>query len=125
LRGDDKLKARKQKKKQTRVIASLQEQLADMALQRDQAVVRDEDATQRVQTLTQANSNADRMIEQLVQERNKAWDERDLLRQRVDELEEYNVNLHEEFHALYNGLARMLLQTPSAWTSTMTMRTSL
>jgi hypothetical protein len=33
LRGDDKLKARKQKKKQTRVIASLQEQLADITLQ--------------------------------------------------------------------------------------------
>jgi regulator of RNase E activity RraB len=44
------------------------------------------------------------MIEQLVQERNEAWDERDLLRQRVDELEEYNINLHEEFHALYNGV---------------------
>jgi hypothetical protein len=44
LRGDDKLKTRKQKKKQARVIASLQEQLADMTLQRDQAVVRDEDA---------------------------------------------------------------------------------
>jgi hypothetical protein len=43
------------------------------------------------------------MIEQLVQKRNKAWDERDLLRQRVDELEEYNVNLHEEFHALTTG----------------------
>jgi hypothetical protein len=24
--------------------------------------------------------------------------------QRVKELEEYNVNLHEEFHALYNGI---------------------
>jgi hypothetical protein len=35
LRGDDKLQARKQKKKQARVIASLQEQLADMTLQRD------------------------------------------------------------------------------------------
>jgi regulator of RNase E activity RraB len=23
---------------------------------------------------------------------------------RVDELEEYNANLHEEFHALYNGV---------------------
>jgi hypothetical protein len=44
------------------------------------------------------------MIGQLVQERNKAWNERDLLRQRVEELEEYNVNLHEEFHALYNGI---------------------
>jgi hypothetical protein len=44
------------------------------------------------------------MIEQLVQERNEAWNERNLLRQRVDELEEYNVNLHEEFHALYNGI---------------------
>jgi hypothetical protein len=37
LRGDDKLRARKQKKKkQARAIASLQEQLADMSLQRDQ-----------------------------------------------------------------------------------------
>jgi uncharacterized coiled-coil DUF342 family protein len=57
---------------------------------------------QRVQTLTQANRNADRMMGQLVQERNEAWNERDLLRQRVEELEEYNTNLHEEFHALYN-----------------------
>jgi hypothetical protein len=40
----------------------------------------------------------------LVQERNEAWNKRDLLRQRVEELEEYNVNLHEEFHALYNGI---------------------
>jgi hypothetical protein len=35
LRGDDKLKARQQKKKQARVIASLQEQLANMSLQHD------------------------------------------------------------------------------------------
>ena len=40
----------------------------------------------------------------MVQERNEAWDERDLLLQRVDELEEYNINLHEEFHTLYNGV---------------------
>jgi hypothetical protein len=33
LRGDDRLEARKQKKKQTCAIASLQEQLADMSLQ--------------------------------------------------------------------------------------------
>jgi hypothetical protein len=59
---------------------------------------------QRVQTLTQANRNADLMMGQLVQERNEAWNERDLLRQRVEELEEYNANLHEEFHALYNGV---------------------
>jgi hypothetical protein len=32
LRGDDRLKARKQKKKQACVIVSLQEQLADMTL---------------------------------------------------------------------------------------------
>ena len=32
LHGDDKLKVRKQKKKQARAIASLQEQLADMSL---------------------------------------------------------------------------------------------
>jgi hypothetical protein len=43
---------------------------------------------------------------QLVQERNEAWNERDLLRQRVEELEEYNANLHEEFHALYNGVGQ-------------------
>jgi hypothetical protein len=34
LHGDDRLKARKQKKKQARAIASLQEQLADISLQR-------------------------------------------------------------------------------------------
>jgi hypothetical protein len=102
LRGDDRLEARKQKKKQARAIASLQEQLADMSLQRDRALERGDSAMQRVQTLTQANRNADRMMGQLVQERNEAWNERDLLRQRVEELEEYNANLHEEFHALYN-----------------------
>jgi hypothetical protein len=62
---------------------------------------RDEDAMQLVHMLTQANNNTDRMIEQMVQERNEAWNERNLLRKRVDELEEYNANLHEEFHALY------------------------
>jgi hypothetical protein len=35
LRGDDKLKAKKQKNKHAHVIARLQEQLADMTLQRD------------------------------------------------------------------------------------------
>ena len=40
LRSHDKLKVRKQKKKQARAIASLQEQLADMSLQRDQVVER-------------------------------------------------------------------------------------
>jgi hypothetical protein len=44
------------------------------------------------------------MIRQLVQERNDAWNERDLLRQRVEKLEEYNVNLYEVFNALYNGI---------------------
>jgi uncharacterized coiled-coil DUF342 family protein len=72
--------------------------------QRDQALERGDSSLQRVHTLTQANNNADRMIGQLVQERNEAWNERNLLRQRVEELEEYNVNLHEEFHALYNGI---------------------
>jgi uncharacterized coiled-coil DUF342 family protein len=108
LRGDDRLEARKQKKKkkkQARAIASLQEQLADMSLQRDQALERGDSALQRVHTLTQANTNADRMIGQLVQERNEAWNERNLLRQRVEKLEEYNVNLHEEFYALYNGIS--------------------
>jgi DNA repair ATPase RecN len=104
LRGDDRLEARKQKKKQARAIASLQEQLADMSLQRDRALERGESSMQQVERLTQANRNADRLLEQLVQERNEAWNERDLLRQRVEELEEYNANLHEEFHALYNGM---------------------
>jgi hypothetical protein len=72
LHGDDKLKAKKQKKKQARVIASFQEQLADMTLQRDQAIERGDGAMQLVHTLTQANNNADCMIEQLVQERNEA-----------------------------------------------------
>jgi hypothetical protein len=72
LRCDDRLKARKQKKKQACAIASLQEQLADMSLQQDQALERGDSTLQRVHTLTQANNNADRMIGQLVQERNKA-----------------------------------------------------
>jgi hypothetical protein len=72
LCGDDQLKARKQKKKQARAIASLQEQLADMSLQRDQALERGDSALQQVHTLTQANNNTDRIIGQLVQERNEA-----------------------------------------------------
>jgi hypothetical protein len=72
LRGDDRLEARKQKKKQARAIVSLQEQLADMSLQRDRALERGESAMQQVQTLTQANRNADHMLGQLVQERNEA-----------------------------------------------------
>jgi hypothetical protein len=72
LCGDDRLKARKQKKKQTRAIASLQGQLADISLQRDQALERGDSALQLVHTLTQANNNADRMSGQLVQERNEA-----------------------------------------------------
>jgi hypothetical protein len=63
LRGDDRLKARKQKKKQTHAIASLQEQLADMSLQQDQALERGDSSLQQVHTLTQTNNNADRMIE--------------------------------------------------------------
>jgi hypothetical protein len=66
LCGDDKIKARKQKKNQARAIASLQEKLADMSLQRDQAIERGDDALQLVHTLTQANNNADRKIGQLV-----------------------------------------------------------
>ena len=62
LCSHDKLKVRKQKKKQACAIASLQEQLADMSLQRDQAVEQGDRAMQRVHTLTQANNNADRMI---------------------------------------------------------------
>jgi hypothetical protein len=46
LRDDDRLKARKQKKKQACAIASLQEQLADMSLQRDQALERGDSALQ-------------------------------------------------------------------------------
>jgi hypothetical protein len=72
LRGDDRLKARKQKKKQAHAIDSLQEQLADMSLQRDQALERCDSALQRVHTLTQANNNPERMIGQLIQERNEA-----------------------------------------------------
>jgi hypothetical protein len=37
-----------------------------MSLQRDQAIERGDGAMQWVHTLTQANNNADRMIEQLV-----------------------------------------------------------
>jgi hypothetical protein len=80
LCGNDNLKARKQKKQQARAIDSLQEQLADMSLQRDQVAERGDRAMQWMHTLTQANNNADRMIGQLVQERNEAWNARNLLR---------------------------------------------
>jgi hypothetical protein len=43
-----------------------------MGLQRDHALERGDSAMQRVHTLTQANNNADRMIGQLVWERNEA-----------------------------------------------------
>jgi hypothetical protein len=43
-----------------------------MSLQRDRAIERGDGAMQRVHTLTQANNNVDRMIGQLVQERNEA-----------------------------------------------------
>jgi hypothetical protein len=72
LRGDDRLKVRKQKKKQACAIASLPEQLANMSLQRDQALERGDSSLQWVHMLTQANNNTDRMIRQLVQERNEA-----------------------------------------------------
>jgi hypothetical protein len=62
LRGDDRLKVRRQKKKQARAIASLQEQLANMSFQRDQALERDDSSLQQVHILTQANNNADHMI---------------------------------------------------------------
>jgi hypothetical protein len=51
-----------------------------MSLQRDQALERGDSALQQVHTLTQANNNTDRMIGQLVQERNEAWNEMNLLR---------------------------------------------
>jgi hypothetical protein len=65
-------KQENKKKKQARAITSLQEQLADMSLQQDQALERGDSSLQRVHTLTQDNNNVDRMIGQLVQERNEA-----------------------------------------------------
>jgi hypothetical protein len=63
------------------------------------------------------------MIGHLVQERNEAWDETNLLRQRVEELRSTMSTCMRSFMRSTMGLARMLLQKLQVWTS-MTTKTS-
>ena len=65
----------------------------------------------QLRRLTVAHQNCERMLIRLVEGRNEAWHREDIARARVHELEfyvedldEYNTNLHEEVHRLSNLL---------------------
>jgi chromosome segregation ATPase len=79
-------------------------------------VIRDRDQeTLAVQRLTVANRNCQRMLVHVINQRDEAWHEENVLRARQFELEqqlendeEYNDNLHEEVHRLNNQLNPLL-----------------
>ena len=63
----------------------------------------------QLRRLTAAHRNCERMLVRMVEGRNEAWHREDIARARVHELEfyvedleEYNTNLHEEVHRLNN-----------------------
>ena len=65
----------------------------------------------QLRCLTTAHKNCERMLVHMVEGRNEAWHREDVARARVHELEfyvedlvEYNTNLHEEVHRLSNLL---------------------
>jgi hypothetical protein len=68
-----------------------------------------------VQRLTVSHRNCERMLVHVLNQRNEAWHEENILRARQVELEqqlaaaeEYNDNLHEEVHLLNNQLNPLL-----------------
>jgi hypothetical protein len=79
-------------------------------------VIRDRDQeTLVVQRLTVAHRNCQRMLVHIMNQRDEAWHEKNVLRARQFELEqqlenaeEYNDNLHEEVHRLNNQLNPLL-----------------
>jgi uncharacterized protein YlxW (UPF0749 family) len=99
-------------------IERLNAEMAQLTCQRDQATQRtgvfERDVRalrEQVARLTTANGNAERMIVGMMQQRDEAWYQEDVLRARQVELEqqlanaeEYNDNLHEEVHQLNNQL---------------------
>jgi hypothetical protein len=61
-------------------IERLQAELAQLNLERDQALRRDKGAMQEIQRLTTANRNGERMLIHVLHQRNEAWSEEDVLR---------------------------------------------
>jgi hypothetical protein len=53
-----------------------------LTLERGQALYRDEAAMQEIQRLTTTNRNGERMLIQVLHQRNEAWSEEDVLRAR-------------------------------------------
>ena len=100
----------------------LRTELARVTAERNAAQHRLEQVTQErdqetleVQRLTVAHRNCERMLIHVMNQRNEAWHEEDVLRARQVELEqqvaiaeEYNDNLHEEVHLLHNQLHPLL-----------------
>jgi hypothetical protein len=100
----------------------LRAELAEMTVARNTAqqqleqVIHDRDQeTLAVQRLTVANHNYQRMLAHVMNQRDEAWHEENVLRarqveleQRIEAAEEYNDNLHEEVHRLNNQLNPLL-----------------
>ena len=100
----------------------LRTELARVTAERNAAQHRLEQVTQErdqetleVQRLTVAHRNCERMLIHVMNQRNEAWHEEDVLRARQVELEqqvvvaeEYNDHLHEEVHLLHNQLHPLL-----------------
>jgi uncharacterized protein (DUF3084 family) len=63
-------------------IERLQAELAQVILERDQVLHRDEAASQEIQRLTTANRNGERMLIHVLHQRNEAWSKEDVLRAR-------------------------------------------
>jgi hypothetical protein len=88
------------------------------AQQQLEQVIHDRDQkTLAVQRLTVVNRNCQRMLVHVMNQRDEAWHEENILRARQVELEqqlenaeEYNDNLHKEVHRLNNQLNPLLPQ---------------
>ena len=81
----------------------------------EQVTQESDQETLEVQRLTVAHRNCERMLIHMMNQRNEAWHEENVLRARQMELEqqlavaeEYNDNLHEEVHLLHNQLHPLL-----------------
>jgi hypothetical protein len=100
----------------------LRAELAEVTAARDAAQQHLEQVTHErdqetlaVQRLIVAHRNYERMVFHVLNQRNEAWHEENILRARQVELEqqlaaveEYNDNLHEEVHLLHNQLHPLL-----------------
>jgi chromosome segregation ATPase len=103
-------------------VERLRAELAEVTAARNTAqqqleqVIHDRDQeTLAVQRLTVANRNCQRMLAHVMNQRDEAWHEENVLRarqveleQRIEAAEEYNDNLHEEVHRLNNQLNPLL-----------------